>query len=215
VGERLQQDQFQQQGGQFQQPMAQAGGYAASQDPMAPPVPSQGQVPAPGQQMTEDYSQAPQEYQEPEGEQYYDDQSYQAQPQGAFDLNTINDIAEQVVLEKTKKMNTQLNSLKEFKSLIEAQVDRLERSTKHIEKIINNLQSSIIQKIGDYGEGIGEIKSEMSMMQDSFGKVLPELAEKRHVVHATKKHVVKKPVKKKVHKRSVKKKARKKVKKRK
>ena len=42
---------------------------------------------------------------------------------------------------------------------------------KRIESIIDKLQSSILEKVGSYGSNLDSIKKEMSMMQDSFGRI--------------------------------------------
>jgi len=77
---------------------------------------------------------------------------------------------------------------------------------KSIEKIIDNLQISILKKVGSYGGNLESIKNEMSMMQDSFRKMVNPIA--RHHV-ATRhtptkiphKKIIKKPVKRKPVKR--------------
>ena len=60
---------------------------------------------------------------------------------------------------------------------------------KRIESTIDGLQSAVLDKIGVYGSGLDSIKREMSMMQDSFGKVVNTLADKKenaqthHIAH--------------------------------
>src|SRR3989344_4397433 len=45
-------------------------------------------------------------------------------------------------------------------------------SSKIQAKKIYRLQISVLEKVGSYGQGIESIKKEMSMMQDSFGKMV-------------------------------------------
>jgi hypothetical protein len=43
---------------------------------------------------------------------------------------------------------------------------------KKIETIIDKLQIAILEKVGSYGKNLEGIKKEMSMMQDSFSKMI-------------------------------------------
>ena len=49
---------------------------------------------------------------------------------------------------------------------------------KRIENIIDKLQISILEKVGSYGKNLENTKKEMSMMQDSFRKVMNSPREK-------------------------------------
>ena len=49
---------------------------------------------------------------------------------------------------------------------------------KKIENIIEQLQATILGKIGSYGESIDDIKNEMGMMQESFSKALGPLIDR-------------------------------------
>ncbi|MCW8965690.1 MAG: hypothetical protein OQK82_03250, partial [Candidatus Pacearchaeota archaeon] len=122
---------------------------------------------------------APQEEYYPQ--QGYDqggyDQNYGAQ--GGFDSSTIIEITEQVILEKTKKINDQLEDLNEFKALHKNKLENIDERLKKIESTIDKLQITILEKIGSYGQNLGEIKKEMNMMQDSFGKVVNDIADKK------------------------------------
>jgi hypothetical protein len=113
--------------------------------------------------------------------EYYSPQEYQegyAPQESGFDTSTIIEIAEQVFSEKTAKIEKQLDKFGEFISLAELRIVNNDERIKRIEKIIDNLQIKILEKIGSYGENIDGIKKEMSMMQDSFSKTLPALVEK-------------------------------------
>ena len=111
-----------------------------------------------------------QEYLQPQ-EGYQQDQ-YGYSPGGIDNSDTMIEIAEQVFSEKTKKMQKQIEDLNEFKTLSETKIENISDRLKRIETTIDKLQIAILEKIGSYGENINSIKKEISMMQDSFGKVV-------------------------------------------
>jgi len=113
-----------------------------------------------------------QEYSQPqEGYQGYQQDEY-GYPAGGTDSDTIIEIAEQVFSEKMKQTQKHVEDLNEFKTLAQTKIENMAERLKRIETIIDKLQISILEKIGSYGENINGIKKEMSMMQDSFGKVV-------------------------------------------
>ncbi len=123
-----------------------------------------------------------QEYLQPQ-EEVYQQGSYNY-PSG-IDSDTIIEIAEQVFSEKTKKIQKQVEDLNEFKTLAQTKIENIADRLKRIETTIDKLQIAILEKIGSYGENINSIKKEMSMMQDSFGKVINQ-AVKGHKTSKTK-----------------------------
>lgn len=124
-------------------------------------------------------------------EEYYPQEGYSEEPSsGAVGTDTIIEVAEQVFEEKIKKIENQLNSLREFSTLAGTKLSNSEERIKRIELIMDNLQIKILEKISSYGENLNSIKKEMSMMQDSFSKTLPGLAKKQ--VHESPKKISKK-----------------------
>lgn len=121
--------------------------------------------------------------------------------QGGTSTDTIIEISEQVVSEKMHKIQKQINEFSEFRKLTESRVENFSERLKRIEDMIDKMQSAILEKVGDYGRNIENMKNEMSMMQDSFGKVVPELARKnagKHkATHSKKQSSKKKSTKKK------------------
>ncbi len=97
---------------------------------------------------------------------------------GAYDTDTVIEIAEQVFSEKIKREQKQIESLNEFATLVEARITNDHERIKRIEEIIDKLQAAILEKIGSYGRNIETIKGEMEMMQESFEKMVPILHEK-------------------------------------
>ncbi len=118
----------------------------------------------------ETYAPQTQEYDQPQEAYTQDNYGYPAQT--GFDSNTIIEISEQVFSEKIKKIQKQVESINEFKTLAETKIENTSDRLKRIETTIDKLQIAILEKIGSYGKNIENIKKEMSMMQDSFGKVV-------------------------------------------
>ncbi|MEK6875761.1 MAG: hypothetical protein AABX30_03685 [Nanoarchaeota archaeon] len=135
------------------------------------------------QQLTREIS-SPQQYSPQEyipQEQYYQPQEqyqdYSSQPQYSgggygFDTDTIIEISEQVFSEKIKILQEQISSMNEFKVITNAKIENIAARLKRIEAIIDKLEIAILGKIGSYAGSIDSIKKEMSMMQDSFSKMI-------------------------------------------
>lgn len=124
------------------------------------------------------------------------------------DTDTMIEIAEQVFTEKMKKTLKQVDELTEFKTLAESKIENISDRLKRIESQIDNLQITILEKIGSYGRGIDTVKKEMKMVEDSFEKVMSGLsAEKTH--KKSKKTTKRKSKSKKSHSKSKKKKSKK------
>jgi len=144
------------------------------------------------------YAPPPQEYAEPPMQEYSPEPQYEPQtqeyspssaqegnyPQESYSPETYADyssgggtdtmieVAETVFSQKTQKIQKQLEELNEFKTLMQTKVELFSERLKRIETIIDKLEVSILEKIGSYGSNLQSIKKEMSMMQDSFGKIV-------------------------------------------
>jgi hypothetical protein len=156
---------------QYYQPRTQDVGQ--TQNYPAPPSPEQ--YSDPNQDYSQQNSQAPQEYypQQYDYSNQYPQQGYGA----ATDTDTMIEIAEQVMSEKTKEMQKQIEQLSEFAKLAESRIENNNERIKRMEKLMDNLQIKILEKVGSYGDNLNSVKKEMNMMQESFSKMLPELAE--------------------------------------
>jgi archaellum component FlaC len=124
------------------------------------------------QQYQESYSQYPQEQQYASPEAGY---------QQGIDMETIRDISKQVVEEALQKMRDELSSLSKTKAELKFEVQGMENRLIKIESIIQELQSAIIRKMGEYGEAISGISEEMRATQDSFAKVINPLMDNRKI----------------------------------
>jgi len=123
----------------------------------------------------ESYPQYPQE----QPQEFYQQENYGPYPEIEEDnTNTLIEISEQVFSEKIQKVQKQVESFNEFKALAQIKIDNTEKRLQRIETMIDKLQISILDKIGSYGENLGNIKKEMSMMQNSFTKMINPLADK-------------------------------------
>ena len=129
------------------QPSLSATGYSQDTTPMAIPQP------------------------EPQPQQQYADQAYQDQSQqyaytsgggsGGVSGDTITEIAEQVVTEKMSRVENTLNQLSIFKGTSESQLRSLDERLKRIENIIDKLQLSLLQRVGDYLTNVEDVKREL------------------------------------------------------
>ena len=110
--------------------------------------------------------------QESSNEEYYPQQDYGQGEYAESNIDNMIEIAEQVFSEKVKKMQTQFSELIEFKTIYEAKTQDILERLKRIEKMFDQMQISIINKVGNYGKGLENLKKEIEMVEDSFSKVL-------------------------------------------
>ncbi len=154
--------------------------------------------PAPEQEYSGNYAPQTQEMlrQEeyaPQPQEYYPQENYEDYSASAgINSNTIIEISEQVFSEKIQKIQKQLENINEFKILTQTKIDNSLERLKRIESIIDNLQIAILEKIGSYGKNLETIKKEMSMMQDSFGKVVNQAVKGAHATSDSAKKISKK-----------------------
>ncbi len=139
-------------------------------------------------QSNQNYSTTPLNQESYSPQENYPQVSEGAEYEGGYsgtDSSTMIEIAEQVFSEKIEKLQKQIGEYSEFKELAQTKIDNLSKRLKRIEDIIDNLQMTVLGEVGSYGKNIEGIKNEMSMMQDSFRKMIPNLsnlAEKKHSI---------------------------------
>ncbi len=134
------------------------------------PIPTNNQGYQPEQEYaprTQEETYAPQE------QQYYTPggagQEYSS---AGIDADTVMEIADQIFSEKIKKTQKQLDATSEAAILLQTKIENISDRLKKIETIIDKLQIAILEKVGSYGQNLESIKKEMSMMQDSFSKMV-------------------------------------------
>ncbi len=126
-------------------------------------------------EMAQEQSVIPEEYQQyyPEYQQQY----AEYQPQQSVDIETMNEIAEQISEEKSEKLKKEISSFTKFKEELSSEVARISARVDRIENVFNELQVAILKKIGSYGEDIKDISREMHATQESFSKILDPLSD--------------------------------------
>ena len=114
-----------------------------------------------------------QEYYYPETPQAYSGQEYY--PQTGMDTDTITEIAEQVVIEKFSEFSKKTGDLVSFKNEIQEKVQDLIERLKRIEDNIDNLQQSIIGKVGEFGESTATIHQDLDNLHNTVSKLMNPL----------------------------------------
>lgn len=141
------------------------------------------QAPAPGQEMPQ-FGQT-MEMQEPGYEEGYEEdyggygqEAYGEYEQGyGADTDTVSEIANQLIEEKTNKITKNMNALMEARELTVTKIEQIDDRLKKIEAVIDQLQMTLIRKATDQEQNIEDIKTEMKMMQTGFGKVINPLVD--------------------------------------
>lgn len=110
-------------------------------------------------QMQQDYGAAPDAY-----GAYPQYQPYQE----AMSSDLITEISEQVVNEKLSIMQDRLENAIDFRTVAESRISSLNERLKRIEQIIDKLQVSVLQKVGEYMTNVGDLKQELRETQKSF-----------------------------------------------
>ena len=149
----------------------------------------------------EEYVPKPQEETYAPSQEYAPQEYYEEYTPGAggiTDADTMIEISEQVFSEKIKQIQKQVEEMTEFRVLAETKIEHISSGLRRIETVIDRLQAAILEKVGAYGRGVEGIRKEMSMMQESFGKMVGSKAKQ----HPTIIHTVKKPIRKTIKKTS-------------
>ena len=138
-------------------------------------------------QETEDYYQPQQYQQNQQYQEYVPQEGYQYPAMTAgLDTETMIEVSEQVFMEKNKPLQKKLDDMNEFRALAQTKIENISDRIRKIEAIIDSLQTSILEKVGGYGHGIETVRKELSMMRDSFGKIVNQIAEKSEEKHSGK-----------------------------
>ena len=74
-------------------------------------------------------------------------------------------------------MKKELDSFTKFRKHTAEQIHLIEKKLDKLEETMNQLQLSIIKRVGEYGEDIKSISDEMKATQDSFSKIINPLTE--------------------------------------
>jgi hypothetical protein len=121
-----------------------------------------------GQEQTQELEQyAPQQPQP-----YYQD--YQPVPQ-AVDMQTISEIAEQVVSDKFKEFEQKTGDIAMFRTSVQEKIQDFNERLKRIENSIDKIQQAIIGKIGEYGENMTYVHKDMENLHNTMSKMMNPL----------------------------------------
>lgn len=111
----------------------------------------------------------------------YDYSNYQNQPvssgAGTSDVETIEEISEEIVNEKMAEVKNSIEDLSEFKQNIQARVNDIDDRLKRIEMNIDRLQAALIGKVQEYNQNINALGTEMRAVEEGFSKVLNPLVD--------------------------------------
>ena len=130
----------------------------------------------------EEYAPSPQEEYAPQSTEYSaQDQGYAPGTQeegygqyaaGGIDTDTVMEIAGQIFSERIRKVQMDVDNNTEINALLTSKIESLSERLKKIEMTMDKLQIAILERVGSYGQNLDGIKKEMSMMQDSFSKMI-------------------------------------------
>ena len=116
-------------------------------------------------QTDQTYSQSPEAYQ----------QDYGYQPQyssGGLGSEVITEIADQIVSEKLSPLMNSLDKILDLKSATESNLINLDERLKRIEKVIDKLQLALLQRVGEFGTNLDDVKKELIETQKTFRLLL-------------------------------------------
>jgi len=134
---------------------------------------------SPQQNNPADYNAQQYAPQENYNEEYYPQQEGAQNTYTESNVDNMIEIAEQVFSEKVKKMQKQFSELIEFKTIYEAKTQDILERLKRMEKMFDQMQISVINKVGSYGKGLDTLKKEIEMVEDSFSKIAEKKVHKK------------------------------------
>lgn len=111
----------------------------------------------------------------------YQQPQYQQQ---TLSSDTIKEIAEQIISERLSPIKDQLEKTLDLKTTLESKSEYIDERLKKLEKIIDRLQLSVLQKVGDYITNVEDIKREIVETQKSFKSLISKSEKKPPVLKA-------------------------------
>jgi len=126
----------------------------------------------PQEQIPEQEQQYPQYSPE---QQPYQEQYYQPQPNYNTDIDTITEVAEQVVAEKFSQFTKKNGDILTFKNQVLDELSNLDERLKRIEQTIDKLQQAVVGKIGEFGENTNAIRRDLESLHNTTSKLMNPL----------------------------------------
>lgn len=152
---------------------AQQAGYPAEAYPAYQQVYAQPPAQYPAEQAA--YTEQPY-YDQNYGQAYVPQETYYQQ---ALDIETVRDIAKQSIEEELLKIKSQISEITKLKTDLKFQIQNIDNRLKKIEEVIQEIQSAVLQKVGNFGQAINEISEELHATQESFGKLVNPIIDKK------------------------------------
>ena len=88
--------------------------------------------------------------------------------QEALSSDVITEISEQVVNERLSALQDKIEKIIDMRTIVEANMNNLNDRLKRMEKIIDQMQVSILKKVGEYLTDVQDVKKELEETQKSF-----------------------------------------------
>ncbi len=98
----------------------------------------------------------------------FDESSQYSPYSSGISPETITEIAESVALEKISPITRKIEKIIDFKTTFEAKISSIDDRLKKIEKIIESLQLSILERVGKYVNDVSDLKKELIETQKTF-----------------------------------------------
>jgi len=128
------------------------------------------------------YDESAQQFQESQPQQEYQQNpyalAYAQSPSGNYSTNTMIEIAEQVFNEKISPSQRKIEELNELKAIATIKMENIAERLKRLESTIDKLQVSVMDEVSAYGKSVGNLKKEVEMVEDSFSKIVNQVADK-------------------------------------
>lgn len=121
------------------------------------------QMPQQGQEQYAQYAEQPQQ-------QYYPEQQTSS-------TETIAEIADQIIAEKLKETNEKIRMLTEFKNSATEDISDIKDRLKRIESTLDNLQRSIISKVGEFGQSNALLHKDLENLHGTVSKLMNPLVD--------------------------------------
>jgi hypothetical protein len=122
--------------------------------------------------------------QDPYGAEAY--QMYQPY-QDVMSSDVITEISEQIVNERLSVLHEKIEKILDMKTVVEANMTNLNDRLKRMEKIVDQMQVSILKKVGEYMTDIQDVKQELEETQKSFVAIQNTRPSTHSVKHKTEK----------------------------
>jgi len=82
--------------------------------------------------------------------------------------DVITEISEQIVNERLSALQDKIEKILDMRTVVEANMTNLNDRLKRMEKIVDQMQVSILKKVGEYMTDIQDVKKELEETQKSF-----------------------------------------------